>query len=323
MRKLSFIIPMYNCERYIASCLDSILKSGLQEGTFEIIVVNDGSSDGGPAIAQEYAGRYGNVRYLTQENQGQSVARNYGLREAESEYIWFIDGDDKLESSFMDVNNILSDHPTLDILAVKLQKVTENGEFAGVECSQQKLIHNVIMSGRDAVINGYDPSSVCALIIRRQLMLEHNLRFYEGITHQDVELSYRLMSHAASVYFSDIMPYVYILHPNSTSQSVNPQKKIKYLSDEIIIIQSFNALADTFAVNDAVLADAIRKRTKNILFGMVLNLHKHKKEWASLGISKEVVSRLKVAGMYPVSVKYDDWKKNLFKLLLNQEWFLY
>ena len=77
---------MYNCEKYIADCLDSIINSGLSESDYEVIVVNDGSKDRGPEIAQSYAARHNHIRYLTQENQGQSVARNYGLTAAQGEY---------------------------------------------------------------------------------------------------------------------------------------------------------------------------------------------------------------------------------------------
>ena len=84
--KLSIIIPMYNAEKYIVDCLDSILKSDLPKGEYEVIIVNDGSKDKGPEIAQVYVSKHENFRYLTQENQGQSVARNYGIKEARGEY---------------------------------------------------------------------------------------------------------------------------------------------------------------------------------------------------------------------------------------------
>ena len=68
---------MYNAEKYIGICLDSILDSNLLKEEYEIVIVNDGSQDKSPEIAQDYAARYSNVTYLTQENQGQSTARNY------------------------------------------------------------------------------------------------------------------------------------------------------------------------------------------------------------------------------------------------------
>lgn len=320
--KLSFIIPLYNAEEYIGKCLDSILESDIDRMEYEIIVIDDGSKDNGLAVAREYEQKYDNIKVLTQENQGQSVARNYGIREAQGEYIWCIDSDDYTNTKFAGFLNLLQTNPSLDIIAVQLTKVRENGENVGLECEQPAVKHNFIMKGRDAVINGYNPSSVCALIVRKALMEKYDLHFYEGITHQDVELSYRLMAHAGDVIFTDYAPYIYVLHPNSTSQSINPQKKIKYLSDEIIIMQSFTKLAEKFRTNDPEISSAILNRVKNIHFGMMLNLHNVKKEYAPLGINAVVVKKLKEANLYPIHTKFDSWKKNLFKIILNQEWFI-
>ena len=97
--KLSIIIPMYNAEKYIGICLDSILDSNLLKEEYEIVIVNDGSQDKSSEIAQDYASRYSNVAYLTQENQGQSTARNYGIKSCQGEYVWCVDADDKLISA--------------------------------------------------------------------------------------------------------------------------------------------------------------------------------------------------------------------------------
>ena len=89
---------MYNAEKYIGICLDSILGSNLLKEEYEIVIVNDGSQDKSPEIAQNYAAKYSNVTYLTQENQGQSTARNYGIKTCQGEYVWCVDADDKLIS---------------------------------------------------------------------------------------------------------------------------------------------------------------------------------------------------------------------------------
>lgn len=320
--KLSFIIPLYNAEAYIADCLDSILNSDIDRKEYEIIVIDDGSKDNGLAVVRQYEQKHDNITVLVQENQGQSVARNYGIREAKGEYIWCIDSDDYTDSKFSGFLNLLQTHPTLDIIAVQLTKVRENGEKVGIECDQPVVNHNEIMKGRDAVISGYNPSSVCALVVRKALIEKNNLYFKEGITHQDVELSYRLMSHADDVIFTDYAPYIYVLHPNSTSQSVNPQKKLKYVSDDIIIIQSFRELADKFQDADPELANTIRNRSNNVLWGMVYSMRQNRKQWRELGIQEELIKRLKDAGLYPMRERFDSWKKRLMAKLLNCEWFI-
>ena len=98
---LTFIIPLYNCKPYIAKCLDEIYSSNTSLKDFEIIVVNDGSVDGGPEIVEGYCRRFSNLHLMNQTNQGASTARNLGLNNAKGDYIWFVDADDFIENSFL------------------------------------------------------------------------------------------------------------------------------------------------------------------------------------------------------------------------------
>lgn len=108
----SVVIPVYNAEKYLSRCLDSILA---QKGNFEIIAVNDGSKDKSLQILQDYAKKHSNIRIINQKNQGVSVARNTGMAVAENEYITFIDADDWLERDvFKKISKILKqDNPDI------------------------------------------------------------------------------------------------------------------------------------------------------------------------------------------------------------------
>ena len=317
--KLSIIIPMYNAEKYIGICLDSILGSNLLKEEYEIVIVNDGSQDKSPEIAQDYALRYSNVIYLTQENQGQSTARNYGIKTCQGEYIWCVDADDKVISEQLPkIIEALDEYKNLDILAIQLQNVTEEGQYLDVECSQPTLEHNKVLSGVEAILSGYNPSSICALITKKQLFIDNNIFFVKGITHQDVELTYRLMPCAMKVVFSDIIPYLYIYHPNSTSKSMVPEKKIKYIKDDIYIINSFRRLALSFKDINPQLYSVIFNRSQNVLFGLVYSLYKNKKEWGKLGINSVILDELKKEQLYPMKGEFDSFKKSLFvRLFLN------
>ena len=317
--KLSIIIPMYNAEKYIGICLDSILDSNLLKEEYEIVIVNDGSQDKSPEIAQDYAARYSNVTYLTQENQGQSTARNYGIKTCKGEYVWCVDADDKVISEQLPkIIGALDKYKNLDILAVQLQNVTEGGQYLDVECSQPTLVHNKVLSGVEAVLSGYNPSSICALITKKQLFIDNNIFFVKGITHQDVELTYRLIPCAMKVVFSDIIPYLYIYHLNSTSKSMVPEKKIKYIKDDIYIINSFRRLALSFKDINPQLYSVIFNRSQNVLFGLVYSLYKNKKEWGKLGINSVIIDELKKEQLYPMKGHFDSLKKSLFvRLFLN------
>lgn len=318
MKKLSIIIPMYNAEKYIANCLDSILSSNLPKGEYEILIVNDGSTDDGPTIAQSYVENNSNISYLTQENQGQSAARNLGIKQCHGEYVWCVDADDMVYQDIVELFKQLSNLKALDILAFCLRVENEDGLFVRPECSQPSLQHDKLMSGREAIIGGYDPSSVCALWIRKQFILENNLFFKVGITHQDVELSYRLFASAHLVMFTSFSPYRYILHPNSTSQSINPAKKIKYLSDDIVVYLSFKNLAQSTQM-DQELSSVIANRAQNILFSLVFSLYRKRKIWSPLGVNRAVVDKLKENHLYPIKGPFDSWKKRVASWWLNIE----
>lgn len=115
---LSFIIPLYNCEKYIASCLDTILGSKLFDKDYEIIIVNDESKDQGPEIVQEYSKKHSNIHLYTQENDGPATARNTGLDHAKGDYVWFVDADDLIEPLFISqILKTVKEQPDIDLIS--------------------------------------------------------------------------------------------------------------------------------------------------------------------------------------------------------------
>ena len=100
MKKLSFIIPVYNAELFLRDCVMSITQ---QEGISdcEIILINDGSTDNSLLICNELSSKFDNIKTISQINQGTSCARNTGLNAANGEFIWFVDADDKVEPDFL------------------------------------------------------------------------------------------------------------------------------------------------------------------------------------------------------------------------------
>lgn len=98
---LSFIVPVYNTEKYLRDCLDSLISQDVPKEDYEIICVNDGSTDGSLTILQEYADQYSNIRIINKENGGLSSARNAGLDVARGDYIWFVDSDDFIQINIL------------------------------------------------------------------------------------------------------------------------------------------------------------------------------------------------------------------------------
>lgn len=316
--KLSIIIPMYNAEKYIEACLDSILNSDLPKEEYEVIIVNDGSKDKGPEIAQEYCEKHDNFIYLTQENQGQSVARNHGIKESHGEYVWFVDSDDKIDGKINEILVKIDGLGKPDVFSFFLQYVSEEDKFLTKAFSFPGE-YNKLMRGRDAVMCGFQPSSVCVYFIKRSFINDKKLNFYPGIYHQDSEFSYKMMAYAGEVYFSDYVPYIYIKHENSVVTSTSPEKILKKQLDDIIIMNSFINLSSSLASIDIELSEKIRCHVDDMAFGSVYTLFAHRKTWKKQGISKAVVEQLKINGYYPLREPYGSWKKRLAAMFLNIE----
>ena len=95
MTKISIIVPVYNVEKYLKECLDSLINQTLED--IEIICINDGSTDNSLAILEEYQKKDSRIKVFSQKNQGVSAARNLGIEKATGEYLTFLDSDDRLE----------------------------------------------------------------------------------------------------------------------------------------------------------------------------------------------------------------------------------
>ena len=131
--KISVIIPVYNCEKYLERCLDSVLRQRLDDGNeLQIVTVDDGSTDNSGSILDRYAKEYSNIQVIHQPNQGVSAARNHGLDLADGDYIHFVDADDFLlyDNCYRVLLQIIKNADTLiDILRFKLIKFFEGNEM--------------------------------------------------------------------------------------------------------------------------------------------------------------------------------------------------
>lgn len=124
MPEISIIIPVYNVEKYLPRCLDSILAQTFTD--FEAICVNDGSPDGSAGILSEYAKKDSRIKVITQENQGLSGARNSGLKEAVGEYIYFLDSDDCIHPQTLEIAHHFMTEHNADMVCFDFTKNLEN-----------------------------------------------------------------------------------------------------------------------------------------------------------------------------------------------------
>lgn len=137
MPKVSIVIPVYNVEKFLPECLDSIIAQTFSD--FEVICVNDGSTDNSLAILQEYANKDSRIRVLSQQNQGQGVARNNAIDITQGQYLLFVDPDDFIEFDTLEEICNKFQQTNVDIIQFDYATCKENGEYSRTKIYKKKL----------------------------------------------------------------------------------------------------------------------------------------------------------------------------------------
>lgn len=214
MAKVSIIVPVYNVEKYLRKCLDSLVKQTLKD--IEIIVVNDGSTDNSLDVVKDYGEKYSDiVKVYSKKNGGLSDARNYGLKYANGKYVAFVDSDDYVKKDmFLKMYNYASKND-LDIVIGDTIIKSDNGEYV--------LKSNLDYS--DNVLKNYIISSpmACIRLIKNDIM--KNFKFKKGILYEDLELMPSLVLKTSKIGFIDYAGYFYVQRSGSImkQKSFNPK----------------------------------------------------------------------------------------------------
>lgn len=243
-KKISIIIPVYNVEQYIRECLDSVCNQLGTDGKYEIILINDGSTDHSASICKEYADKYSQIHFISQENQGLSETRNAGIRQSQGQYIMFVDSDDYIAGDLLvRVEQQLSQN-ACDVLFLEGFKVYPNGSAVRLDDA-----HQMVLEGKEkaevleeiAKCNKF-PASPCTKICKRQLLIEHGLWFEKGKISEDIAWSVNVYLHAKT--FGQITgpAYYYRQGRNSSITGQVTEKRISDLS--YAIQQSMESAAD-------------------------------------------------------------------------------
>ena len=220
MPKLSVIIPIYNVEKYLRKCLDSVIEPAVdiikfgQLPDYEIIAVNDGSTDSSAEIAAEYEARFpGFFRLISTENQGQGHARNVGIELSQADYLYFIDSDDYLVDGGM--NNIMSTlNKDFDILI--FDSVTVNTDYEELEyrrgCGREGEIN--LDSYPELLLDGPD---VWNKIFRRRLFTDSGIRFTCRVWFEDLRTVPKLYALTDKIVYIPQAWHRYLQRPGSVT----------------------------------------------------------------------------------------------------------
>lgn len=211
--KISIIIPVYNSEKFIRKCLDSVINQTYSN--WEIIAVNDGSGDNSYFILTEYASKDVRIKVITQDNAGPGISRNEGIRKATGEYISFLDADDYVDEIFLEkIVKKIEESP--DVVFIDAIREKPNGEIIRIEkmsefkeLSKDGLIRNQM--------TGKMPWGGWRKIVKSSVLKENAIEFSKDAVGEEALYTFRVMHHSNKFTFLDSPHYHYVSHQQSQS----------------------------------------------------------------------------------------------------------
>ena len=303
---ISVVIPVYNAEKYLAKCLDSIF---IQSGPFEVIAINDGSTDSSLKILQQYAKKHSNMKVIDQQNQGVSAARNAGINTAKNKYIIFVDSDDWLEANAFALvrKKLKKDKP--DILIYDYYDVYDRqwvkdtrGEETALEVPEEnkfpkrdldKLVLFSPFHAKDSIsdLYYYGGSSVIHNAFLKKFLTDNNLQFSNEIkTTEDLIFMYKALAYNPLISVLNQPVYNYHNRTDSTAKGLsllnNLLSNINYIR-QTAEYQKYPRYIQIW-IDDSFLA---------LLFVCIANLQRH-----GIPVSQEID---KIYNIYITMFKYN------------------
>lgn len=298
MVELSIVVPIYNVEQYLEECLESIYKLNIKK---EIILVNDESPDNSHKIMEKYKKLHPmDTTIVNQRNKGLSGARNSGLRVAKGKYIAFIDSDDFIDTKKYEEFFNKGKHKKLDIIIGNYQKY-DGKKYLDV-CKRDKKINNFgVINGKEFFEKSMELNSfkeeVWDDIYNREFLINNNLKFKEGLLHEDTLFFIQALIKAEKVEYLDIPFYIYRQRDDSimSIQNYKNQQHKIFIVNELIKLQN------------EVKIKSLSKYSLDLLWNVFRNQREVNLKLLNKLIFKEkysLKSYLKILIMYTLSLKH-------------------
>lgn len=238
MKILSIIIPVYNVEKYLKQCVDSVISNKFDN--IEIILVNDGSTDNSGVICEEYAKRDNRILAFNKKNGGLSDARNYGINEATGKYLMFLDSDDFIESNKLKGIIEILNRTNVDVLMSPYNEIVDD-EVVGVGAVNKLLGSELQINSKELLECIFNNTkgiwTAWKYIVRKQFLTDNKIEFKKGFLHEDVDYTTRILLKMNTFQYYNVPWYCY---RTERVGSIMNKKKFKSLKDTAQIIVDLN-----------------------------------------------------------------------------------
>ncbi len=290
--KLSIVIPLYNKEKYIDRCLESLLAQDVSPSEYEIVIIDDGSTDSSCSIAQNYAEKHVNIHLFRQQNGGAGAARNRGLEVAKGDYIYFLDADDYIATNVLKCLLELSEVNKLEILAFN-SKYVKDGSLPDSLTQNLQDFSIQAIDGMTYIAERGFRNEAWTYIIKKSFLMDTGIKFTEGRYLQDsiFTASLFLRTNRISKVNFDVHRFVQV--ENSATTNRDPTHLLKFIDDLVYAIEKFDVLIKSL-------------NNSNVNYHKVVKVYKKKQQ-------SFVFTLFIKAFMCPL-LNFNDLKKILFKL---------
>ena len=221
--EISIIVPVYNVEKYLERCLKSLISQTFEN--YEIILIDDGSSDNSGKICDDYAKRYEKIRVIHQKNAGLSAARNVGIKQSIAPYILFVDSDDTIDEFACEKLYETMMKENVEIVRANSIIVKEEKFFPE---KKKNVISGKVYNGLEFLVRNIQNGtmSMCApySLYKKDIIEKSNLFFKEGILHEDELWTPQIYLEASKVVWLDYDFYYHYIRENSITQAKNKSR---------------------------------------------------------------------------------------------------
>lgn len=315
--KLSIIVPVYNVEQYLDECVASFFNQGLNTNDFEVLLIDDGSSDGSLLIAQNWGKRHQNIKVFHQENQGQAVARNFGIDNAKGDYLMFVDSDDYLLPGKIPGLIRLLESEKLDAVLYNLVVQIEDGST--VLSRLPSLDYDYVYSGEEVVLRQFVFGSVSRGIYLRDIFIRNSIRYGVGFAHEDSELCFRIYPQLSKIIYVEDVVYYYRYNSSSTDRTMS-QSKVRYnIESDAIVISKVLHSCGSLNYSQSI-QQHYRKIANSNMMAFLLRV-KRNHVWSVVEFNDKI-QWMKNLKIYPIKGLAKTWKSTLLLHILNIKPFL-
>ena len=275
---LSVIIPVYNVQSYVEECLQSVIDQDLVSDEFEIIIVNDGSTDNSLEICEKFSKSHPNITIINQKNAGLSAARNKGLHNAKGKFIYFIDSDDFISAGYFSQILAYVQKHNVDFIGFNVRRTTERYKK---NKGENIKIKSEYISGIDLLNHHNFNNGVWWYVFRRESL--RGLTFKEGHLCEDGIFTAELLQNVKKAVVLKNVIYNYFINENSIVKTNNLQRSNQIIKDMFFAALYFNTIIDLLPKNDQNYYQAflrLRERQESYVFYGFIRLIKLKKNYS-------------------------------------------